>query len=151
MTIKRFFSYTAIVAFMLVSCSKSSGGGSTPTPPTPPVPPVPEVEENIVFSFDPDPGASTVSATAGTYKIKVNISSKLPSSGVKIQVTTKKDADNSNLEPVQSITSTVASTEITIGATTPIAQGTLYNVAVVVESVKTSTNSSTKSFKISRK
>lgn len=148
---KKIFAFVALAMMVMVSCSKTTGGGTTPTPPTPPVPPTPEVEENIVFSFDPDPGASTVSATSGIYKIKVNISSKLPSTGVKIQVTTKKDADNTNLEPVQSMTSTVASTEISIGATTPIAQATLYNVVVVVESVKTSTNASTKSFKISRK
>jgi hypothetical protein len=126
---------------MISSCGKPKT--PTPNPPTPPV----EKEENIVFSLDPDPGTTTVTALAGTHSFKVNVTSKLPSSGVSIDITTKKESDGSVLES-KNIKSSVAANDVSIGT---LVSGVLYNVTVTVTSQKTSTNNATKTFKIARK
>jgi hypothetical protein len=126
---------------LISSCGKSKT--PTPNPPTPPV----EKEENIVFSIDPDPGTTTVTALAGTHSFKVNVTSKLPSSGVSIDITTKKESDGSVLES-KNIKSSVAANDVAIGT---LVSGVLYNVTVTVSSQKTSTNNASKTFKIARK
>ena len=126
---------------LISSCGKSKT--PTPNPPTPPV----EKEENIAFSLDPDPGTTTVTALAGTHSFKVNVNSKLPSSGVSIDITTKKESDGSVLES-KNIKSSVAANDVSIGT---LVSGVLYNVTVTVSSQKTSTNNATKTFKIARK
>jgi hypothetical protein len=133
-----------LVTTILVSCGKK--GGSTPTPPTPPNPPV-EVEENIAFSLDPDPGTTTATALSGTYSFKVSLTSKMPSSGINIDITTKQD-NNGNTVDSKNVKSTVAANDISTGTLTA---GVLYNVSVVVTSQKTSTNTTTKTFKVARK
>lgn len=132
-------------AIILASCGKK--GGSTPTPPSPPPPPPVEVEENIAFSLDPDPGSTTATALSGTYSFKVTLSSKMPSSGISIDITTKQD-NNGNTIDSKNVKSTVAANDISTGTLT---SGVLYNVSVVVTSQKTSTNTSTKTFKVARK
>ena len=49
-----------------------------------PIPSLPK-EENIEFSIDPDRGTAVAVAMSGTYGFKVNITSKLPGSGVKLR------------------------------------------------------------------
>ncbi len=115
---------------LISSCGKSKT--PTPNPPTPPV----EKEENIVFSIDPDPGTTTVTALAGTHSFKVNVTSKLPSSGVSIDITTKKESDGSVLES-KNIKSSVAANDVAIGT---LVSGVLYNVTVTVSSQKTITS-----------
>jgi hypothetical protein len=143
---KQIFTFLFVIVFALVSCGKKSGG-TTPTPPPPPPPPPVEVEENIAFSLDPDPGTTTVSALSGTYTFKVNLTSKMPSSGINIDLTTKRDSDGSLLES-KNVKSTTAANDLSTGTFAP---GVLYNVTVVVTSQKTSTNTSSKTFKIARK
>lgn len=131
-----------ILIISIQSCSKgSSGGNTTPTPP--PVTP----EENIAFTIDPDPGSGVATAQSGTYAFKVKITSKLTTSGVKLDVTTKKDSDNSVIETKQ-ISSTTPNIDVSFGTLSP---GVLSNVTVVVTSAKTSSNSLSKSFKVARK
>ncbi len=77
----------------------------------------------------------------------MNVISKLTTSGVKVDITTKKDSDNSVIESKQ-ITSTTAGIDISTGTLT---QGVLCNVTVFVTSGKTATNSASKSFKVARK
>lgn len=134
-----------VSALMLISCSKK-GGGSTPTPPTPPPPPV-VVEDNILFSLDPDPGTTTATALSGIYSFKVILSSKMPSTGISIDITTKTDPAGTLLES-KNIKSSLASNDITTGT---LASGTLYSVTVVVTSQKTASNTLTKTFKVARK
>ena len=135
-----FFSALLLTASIMTSCKK-------PATPKPVTPPVVVTEENIVFTIDPDPGTSTASASSGTYTFNVNVSSKIPSSGVKVDITTKKDADNFLLDSktVESSTSNIA---ISTGT---LASGTLYNVSVVVTSKSKATNTATKTFKVARK
>ena len=136
------FSFVMMVC-LTISCTKKT---ATPTPPTPPPPPV-VVEENILFSLDPDPGTTTAQALSGTYSFKVILSSKMPSTGISIDITTKTDPAGALLES-KNIKSTVASNDISTG---PLVAGTLYSVTVAVTSQKTASNTLTKTFKVARK
>ena len=129
------------IFFSLLSCSKKEP--STPTPPPPP----PPVEENLVFSIDPDPGASNAIANAENYSFTVKISSKLPSLGVKIDINTKKESDNTVIEN-KSIESSTADISISTGK---LVVGTVYIVKVTVTSKSKSTNTVSKEFKVARK
>ncbi len=129
----------SLVILLFVGCGKKPS--PTPIPPTP-------TEENIVFTIDPDPGTATASATSATYAFKVNISSKLPTAGVKIDYTTKKDSDNSIVDGPKTLNSTISVVDISVSS---LAASTLYNVTVVVTSASKSTNTATKTFKVARK
>ena len=131
-----------IMVFMTISCTKKT----TPTPPPPP-PPVVEVEDNILFSLDPDPGTTTATALSGIYSFKVILSSKMPSTGISIDITTKTDPAGTLLES-KNVKSTVASNDISTGT---LVSGSLYSVTVSVTSQKTASNSLTKTFKVARK
>lgn len=128
---------------LIVSCSKKP----TPTPT-----PTPEVEENVSFSIDPDPGSTVAQTNPGTtHRVKVTLASKMPSSGITIDVSTKRESDNSDLESAQSIKTSTSATEVTIGSTNNFPSGVVYNVTIKVTSQKTATNTATKSFKVARK
>jgi len=129
---------------LTISCTKKST--PTPTPPPPP-PPVVEVEDNILFSMDPDPGTTTATASSGIYSFKVILSSKMPTTGISIDITTKADPSGTLLES-KNVKSTVASNDISTGT---LVSGSLYSVTVAVTSQKTASNTLTKTFKVARK
>lgn len=124
---------------LAISCTKK--------PATPPTPAPVVVEENILFSLDPDPGTTTATASSGTYAFKVILSSKMPASGISIDITTKTDPAGTLLES-KNIKSTVTSNDVSTGT---LASGTLYSVTVTVASQKTTSNTLTKTFKVARK
>ena len=136
------FSLMMMVA-LTISCTKKTT--PTPTPPTPPPPVV--VEDNILFTLDPDPGTTTETDSSGIYSFKVILSSKMPTTGISIDITTKTDPAGTLLES-KNIKSTVASNDISTGT---LASGALYSVTVVVTSQKTASNTLTKTFKVARK
>jgi hypothetical protein len=125
-------------AFFFFACTKKA---ATPTPPAP------EVEENIAFSINPDPGGSVAAASTESYPFKINITSKVSTMGVKIELTTRKDADGVVVDS-KSLESTSSVVDVSVGTLSP---GLLYNVTVLVTSKKTSSNSSSKLFKLARK
>ena len=129
-----------IVVFFLFSCSKKE---TTPTPPPPP----PPTEENLVFSIDPDPGSGNAIANAENYAFTVKVSSKMPSLGVKLDLATKKESDNTSVDS-KSIESSTADIPVTTGK---LVVGTVYIVKVTVTSKSKSTNSASKEFKVARK
>ena len=97
--------------------------------------------------MDPDPGTTTATALSGIYSFKVILSSKMPSSGISIDITTKADPSGTLLES-KNIKSSVASNDITTGT---LVSGSLYSVTVTVTSQKTASNTLTKTFKVARK
>ena len=137
------FSFMMMVA-LTISCTKKTT--PTPTPPTPPPPPV-EVEDNILFSLDPDPGTTTQTASSGIYSFKVILSSKMPSTGIKIYYLTKTDPAGVTTDE-KTLTSSLSSNDISTGT---LASGALYSITVTVTSQKTSSNTLTKTFKVARK
>jgi hypothetical protein len=123
----------------MTSCSKKS---TNPTPP-----PV-ETEQKIVITLDPDPGASSAVSMSANYSFKVKITSKLPTGGVLLEYTTKKDSDNSILDPLTQVNSSVNTIDVTTGS---LESSTLYIVTVTVKSKSQSSNTATKTFKVARK
>ena len=134
-------SFFLIIVFVLFSCSKKE----TTTPPTPPPPP--PTEENLVFSIDSDPGSGNAIANAENYAFTVKVSSKMPSLGVKLDLATKKESDNTSVDS-KSIESSTADIPVTTGK---LVVGTVYIVKVTVTSKSKSTNTASKEFKVARK
>jgi len=129
-----------LVIIMVGSCGKKNGGGVTPIPVVP-------KEENLIFSIDPDSGSGVAVALGGSYSFKITIISKLTSSGVKVDVIAKKDADNTPVDN-KSLESKTSGINLSTGTFNP---GILYRVTVTVTSKATPTNTATKSFKVARK
>ena len=69
----RLIVFSLFVILVSAACSKGSGGsgggGVTPTPPTPP----PPTEENIVFTYDIDPGSNIYAALGTTQEVKITV------------------------------------------------------------------------------
>ena len=131
--------------FVLFSCSKG-GDTPTPTPPTP-TPPTP-TESAVAFSIAQDPGASGILGVVGTSQtISVKVSSTLPSAGVNIDVTVRKDLDNTSVFTT-STSSVAADNTVNITGLTP---GVLCTATVVVTSKSTSANNKTMTFKLAAK
>ena len=143
----RFIVFSLFVIIVSAACSKggSSGGGSvTPPPPTPPTP----TEENIVFTFDIDPGSNIYAALGTTQEVKITVTSKMPTAGVITDIVVKKDADGSTV----SSSTLAASTMVPInGMITNLATNVVCTATITVKSATTATNTATKTFKIAKK
>jgi len=143
----RLIVFSLFVIIVSAACSKggSSGGGSvTPPPPTPPTP----TEENIVFTFDIDPGSNIYAALGTTQEVKITVTSKMPTAGVITDIVVKKDADGSTV----SSSTLAASTMVPInGMITNLATNVVCTATITVKSATTATNTATKTFKIAKK
>ncbi len=139
--------FSLFVILVSAACSKggsSGGGGVTPLPPTPPTP----TEENIVFTYDIDPGSNIYAALGTTQEVKITVTSKMPTAGVITDIVVKKDADGSTV----SSSTLAASTMVPInGMITNLATNVVCTATITVKSASTATNTSTKTFKIARK
>lgn len=108
---------------------------------------LPEQEEAINFSFNPDSGNSIASSLSSDYAFKVNVISKIPSGGIKLNLYLKKEVDGSVAES-KILESKGSQFDLSVSS---LLNGVLYNVTVTIESKNKPSNSSTKSFKIARK
>jgi hypothetical protein len=135
---------TAFIFVFLLSAGCKKGDTPTPTPPPTPTP----TEEQLSITLDPDPGSTTAAATGATYAFKIAVT-KAPSAGVKVDVATKKNSDNSAVsDGTKTIDPYTPGSEISIGGLTA---GTLYDVSVTVTSKSKSTNNASAAFKVARK
>ena len=144
----RLIVFSLFVILVSAACGKGSGGtgggGVTPTPPTPPV----VTEEDIVFTFDIDPGANIYAALGASQEVKITVTSKMPTAGVTTDIVVKRDSDGT----------TVSSSSLTAASSSPIT-GTISNLAtnvvctatITLKSVSKASNTATKTFKIARK
>ena len=144
----RLIVFSLFVILVSAACGKGSGGtgggGVTPTPPTPPV----VTEEDIVFTFDIDPGANIYAALGASQEVKITVTSKMPTAGVTTDIVVKRDSDGT----------TVSSSSLTAATSSPIT-GTISNLAtnvvctatITLKSVSKASNTATKTFKIARK
>jgi len=133
------FLLTGSIVFGL-ACSKGNNGGGGTTPPA---------EQNLVVTTNP-PNGSVQLPSLGPYNLTVTINSTMPSGGVKIEVSAKKD-DGSNppafySSTINSTTSTSSNFTIT---NTPAAS--LCLVTVKVTSLSKATNTWTGSYRYSSK
>ena len=143
----RLIVFSLFVIIVSAACSKGGGpggGGVTPPPPTPPTP----TEENIVFTFDIDPGSNIYAALGTTQEVKITVTSKMPTAGVITDIVVKKDADGSAV----SSSTLAASTMVPInGMITNLATNVVCTATITVKSATTATNTATKTFKIAKK
>lgn len=144
----RLIVFSLFVILVSAACSKGSGGsgggGVTPTPPPPP----PPTEENIVFTYDIDPGSNIYAALGTTQEVKITVTSKMPTAGVITDIVVKKDSDGS----VVSSSTLAASTMVPInGMITNLATNVVCTATITLKSASTATNTATKTFKIAKK
>jgi hypothetical protein len=142
----RLIVFSLFVILVSAACSKGggTGGGVTPTPPTPPTP----TEENIVFTYDIDPGSNIYAALGTTQEVKITVTSKMPTAGVITDIVVKKDSDGSTV----SSSTLAASTMVPInGMITNLATNVVCTATITVKSASTATNTATKTFKIAKK
>ena len=136
------------IPFILFSCSKGGDTGTTPTPTPPPTP----TEADIAFKVEIDAKevdySGIVAALSTTQAINVNVTSTLPKDGVTIDVSTKKNADNTVVSSSSAASTTGATNAASV---TSLAPGVLCTVTVTVTSKTKSSNSSTKTFQIAAK
>ncbi|MCE2825003.1 MAG: hypothetical protein LW718_06320 [Sediminibacterium sp.] len=144
----RLIVFSLFVILVSAACGKGSGGsgggGVTPTPPTPPTP----TEENIVFTYDIDPGSNIYAALGTTQEVKITVTSKMPTAGVITDIVVKKDSDGS----VVSSSTLAASTMVPInGMISNLATNVVCTATITLKSATTATNTATKTFKIAKK
>ncbi|MGB4724980.1 MAG: hypothetical protein WBH12_06755 [Sediminibacterium sp.] len=144
----RLIVFSLFVILVSAACGKGSGGsgggGVTPTPPTPPTP----TEENIVFTYDIDPGSNIYAALGTTQEVKITVTSKMPTAGVITDIVVKKDSDGS----VVSSSTLAASTMVPInGMISNLATNVVCTATITLKSASTATNTATKTFKIAKK
>ena len=138
---KRIFkilSLCLILSLTFMACAKKSGGGGGTTP---------VVEENLIIGIDPNPGTTTAQSLGSTYDFKVLVNSKMPASGVKVDVVCTKDSDQSTVSS-QSLNSSLSPINASVSN---LVSGVLCTVRVTVTSNSKPSNTATLSFKVSRK
>lgn len=143
----RLIVFSLFVILVSAACGKGSGGsgggGVTPNPPTPT-----PTEENIVFTYDIDPGSNIYAALGTTQEVKITVTSKMPTAGVITDIVVKKDSDGSTV----SSSTLAASTMVPInGMITNLATNVVCTATITVKSASTATNTATKTFKIAKK
>ncbi|MEI6586747.1 MAG: hypothetical protein WCL56_11710 [Sediminibacterium sp.] len=125
-----------ICVIALFGCSKSSGGG-TPTPTPTPTP----QEQAIAFTID---AINNSVSTSSNFGVNLTLTSTMPSSGIKIDITTT-DQITSAVVQNQSFTSSLAKNTLTVAT---LIQQHWNNVTIKVSSVANSSNSSSQSFTV---
>lgn len=128
-----FFVFTLIIG--IVSCGKGVGNNQTPA------------EEPIVFSISPDPTSAIFPAIGTSQDFAFSITSKMPTSGFKIELVLTKDIDGSSVFS-QSLTSSIPNLTISYQN---LSSGIVCSGIIKVTSLTTLTNSSSKTFKIAKK
>ena len=126
-----------IVIGSLISCSKSSGGGSTPTPPPTPV------ETAIAFTINAT--NNSVSLTNG-FAVTATLSSTMPSSkGITIETTLLDQNTSANIAQSASVTGTAASNNLQL---INLPQQHWCTATIKVSSVATPSNNASQSFTV---
>lgn len=118
---------------LIAACSKGGDPAPTPTP----------TEPTIAFDLD---AAAINNALGSSFGFNVTLTSAMPStSGIRIEVTAAEEGSGSSIIQNASIVSTVAKTAATVIGL-PIQKWVI--VTVKVTSVKTSTNTLSKNFRV---
>lgn len=144
-----------LAALPLVFSTACSKGGGTTTTVTPP--PVVVAEPDIAFKVEVDSKEvdynAYTAALSATQPVNVNVTSTFPKDGVTIDVTVKKDVDNSSIFTDTKLGTVAATNLVTINNLAP---GVPCTTTVLVTSktldpVSKTYKSLSKTFKIARK
>lgn len=151
---KKFIVLLAALPFLFTSCSK--GGGTTTTPPVTP-PPVVVAEPDIAFKVEVDSKevdyANYTAALSASQPVNINVTSTFPKDGVTIDVTVKKDLDNSSVFSDTKLGTVAGTNPVTINnlvAGVPCT-GTVVVTSKTLDPVSKTYKSLQKTFKIARK
>jgi len=145
-----------LVAFTLViaSCSKG-GGGSTPVTPQPPVV---VAEPDIAFKVEVDNKevdyTTYTAALSAAQPVNVNVTTTpFPKDGVTIDVTVKKDVDNSSVFSDAKVGTVAGTNPVTINNLLPgvPCTATVLVTSKTLDPVSKTYKSLSKTFKIARK
>lgn len=138
----RLIVFSLFVILVSAACGKGSGG-VTPNPPTPT-----PTEENIVFTYDIDPGSNIYAALGASQEVKITVTSKMPTAGVITDIVVRRDSDGATV----SSSTLAASTMVPInGMITNLATNVVCTATITLKSASTATNTASKTFKIARK
>ena len=129
-----------LVSLLFFSCSKNDGGSITSSAQS-------VSEEQILFKINPDPGSTIMAALAASQDFALTITSKMPASGVKVDLQLTKDLDGTVVFS-QSLVSTQAGLSATFQN---LVSGVIYTGTIKVTSSSNTSNSSSKTFKIAKK
>jgi len=145
-----------LVAFTLIIASCSKGGGSTPVTPTPP--PVVVAEPDIAFKVEVDNKevdyTTYTVALSAAQAVNVNVTTApFPKDGVTIDVTVKKDVDNSSVFSDATVGTVAGTNPVTINNLLPgvPCTATVLVTSKTLDPVSKTYKSFTKTFKIARK
>ena len=145
-----------LVAFTLIIASCSKGGGSTPVTPTPP--PVVVAEPDIAFKVEVDNKevdyTTYTVALSAAQAVNVNVTTApFPKDGVTIDVTVKKDVDNSSVFSDAKVGTVAGTNPVTINNLLPgvPCTATVLVTSKTLDPVSKTYKSFTKTFKIARK
>jgi hypothetical protein len=125
---------TAVVFTATPSCKKSGGGGTS--------------EANLVVETTPGNGTTEAPAPGPDFPLKVEIKSAMPPSGVKIDISAKKDGSADPAFFTTSKNTTAPQNNFTITATPATV---ICVVSITVTSLSKSTNVWTGSYRYSKK
>lgn len=127
----------AIALVSVTACSKGgdSGGGGT-------------TEANLVVETTPANGSTEAPAVGPDFPLKVEVKSTMPASGVKIDISAKKDGSTDPAFFTKSQNSTTAQTNFTI-TSTPATVTCI--VTITVTSISKPSNVWTGSYRYSKK
>ncbi|MGI9139471.1 MAG: hypothetical protein ACR2IM_10570 [Sediminibacterium sp.] len=142
----------AALPFFFVSCSKG-GSSTTVTPPAPVVVAEPDIAFKVEVDSKEVDYTSYTAALSASQPVNVNVTSAFPKDGVTIDVTVKKDVDNSSIFTDTKLGTVAATNLVTINNLAP---GVPCTTTVLVTSktldpVSKTYKSLTKTFKIARK
>lgn len=136
----RIIKYSLLILVFIVAgtgCKKSpSGGGGGVIN-----------EENLIIAIDPDPGNTIAQSLGSNYSFNILVQSKMPTLGVTIDISCKKESDNTVVFS-QSLQSTISLVNATIN-------GLPFNEVCIatinVKSKSTATNTALKTFRVVKK
>jgi len=111
------FACVLVMSLLILSSCGKDGGGNPPT-----------AEANLAVTTDPANG-SVQAPALGPYNLKVTITSTMPPSGVKIEITAKKDDGTNTSFFTTSVNKTTAVNDFTITGT-PLATQCIVEVKV---------------------
>jgi hypothetical protein len=146
-----------LVAFALIFASCSKGDGKTPVTPTPP-PPVVVAEPDIAFKVEVDNKevdyTTYTAALSAAQAVNVNVTTApFPKDGVTIDVTVKKDVDNSSVFSDAKVGTVAGTNPVTINNLLPgvPCTATVLVTSKTLDPVSKTYKSLSKTFKIARK
>ena len=152
---KKWSLFLICLSLAFISCSK---GGDSSTPVTPPPPPVVVAEADIAFKLEIDTKEvdynAIYAALNATQPVNINVTSTpFPKDGVNIDITVKKDYDNSIVYNESKFGPSAPTNPLIVSSLVPgvLCTGTVTVTSKTQDPVSKTYKTLTKPFKIARK